>query len=64
MSLAELIASVRERRRRSEQQSYEQGAQIMRRLHELLDVPTHTIEALSPNTGSVGQRALEIADKL
>jgi len=42
MSPKELFASIRERRRRSAQQSYEQGAQIRRRLQELLAVPTLT----------------------
>jgi hypothetical protein len=39
MSPAELFASIRERRRRSEQQSCEEGALLRRRLQELLDVP-------------------------
>ena len=39
MSLAQLFASIRERRRRSAQQPYEEGAQIRRRLQELLAVP-------------------------
>jgi hypothetical protein len=44
MSLGELFASIRERRRRSAQQSLEEGAQIMRRLQELLAVPAPTQE--------------------
>src|ERR1039458_9799322 len=40
MSLGQLLASIRERRRRSAQQPYEAGAQIRRRLQELLAVPT------------------------
>jgi len=39
MSLAQLFASIREHRRRSAQQTYEEGAQIKRRLQELLAVP-------------------------
>jgi hypothetical protein len=39
MSPAELFASIRERRRRSQQQSCEEGALLTRRLQELLDVP-------------------------
>jgi hypothetical protein len=42
MPLGELFASIRERRRRSAQQPYEEGAQIRRRLQELLAVPTPT----------------------
>jgi hypothetical protein len=44
MSLGDLFASIRERRRRSAQQSHEEGAQIRRRLQELLAVPTPTHE--------------------
>jgi hypothetical protein len=46
MSLGDLFASIRERRRRSAQQSSEKGAQIRRRLQELLTVPspTHVVE--------------------
>lgn len=40
MSLGELFASLTERRRRSAQQPYEEGAQIKRRLQELLAVPS------------------------
>jgi hypothetical protein len=36
--LGELFASIRERRRRSVQQRYEEGAQIRRRLQELLAI--------------------------
>ena len=39
MSLQALFVSMRARRRRSAQQSYEEGAQITRRLQELLAVP-------------------------
>jgi hypothetical protein len=42
MSLGELFASIRERRRRSVQQPYEEGAQIRRRLQELRAVPPPT----------------------
>ncbi len=49
MSPAELFASIRERRRRSEQQSYEEGAQLRRRLQELLDVPTPTQKIETPS---------------
>lgn len=42
MSLGELFASIRERRRRSAQQPYEEGAHIRRRLQELLVVPSPT----------------------
>ncbi len=44
MSPLKLFASIRERRRRSVEQSYEQGAQLMRRLQELLAVPAPTQE--------------------
>lgn len=44
MSLGELFASITERRRRSAQQPYEEGAQIKRRLQELLAVPSPTQE--------------------
>jgi len=40
MSPLKLFASMRERRRLAAQQSLEEGAQIMRRLQELLAVPT------------------------
>jgi hypothetical protein len=42
MSALKLFASIRERRRRSAQQSYEEGAQITKRVLELLAVPTPT----------------------
>jgi hypothetical protein len=42
VSLGTLFASIKERRRRSAEQSLEEGAQIMRRLQELLGVPTPT----------------------
>jgi hypothetical protein len=50
MSLGELLASISERRRRSAQQSYEKGAQITRRLQELLADPTPTQEVETPST--------------
>jgi hypothetical protein len=49
MSLGEWFASMRERRRRSAQQAYEEGAQITRRLQELLAVPTPTQEVETPS---------------
>ncbi len=49
MSPAELFASIRERRRRSEQQSCEEGAQLRRRLQELLGVPTPTQKVETPS---------------
>jgi hypothetical protein len=53
MLLAELFASIRERRRVSAQQSYEAGAQITRRLQELLSVPNPApVETASTNPGS------------
>jgi len=52
MSLGELFASIRERRRRSAQQSHEEGAQIMRRLQELLAVPTPTQEVAASFTNA------------
>jgi hypothetical protein len=54
MSLGELFASIRERRRRSAQQSCEEGARIIGRLQELLDVPapTHKVETPSTNASS------------
>ena len=54
MSLGELFASIRERRRLPAQQSCEEGARIIRRLHELLDVPapTHKVETPSTNATS------------
>jgi hypothetical protein len=52
MSLGDLFASIRERRRRSAQQSYEEGAQIIRRLQELLTVPTPTHEIEMPFTNA------------
>jgi hypothetical protein len=47
MSLGDLFASLTERRRRS-QQPYEEGAQIKRRLQELLAVPSSTQEVETP----------------
>jgi hypothetical protein len=42
MSPLKLFASIKERRRRSAQQPYEKGAQIRRRLQELVAFPTPT----------------------
>ena len=52
MSLAAMFASIREHRRRSAQQPYEEGAQIRRRLQELLAVPTPTQEVETPFTNA------------
>jgi hypothetical protein len=55
MSPRKLFASIRERCRRSTQPSTEEeGAEITKRVLELLAVPTPTqeIETLSPNAGS------------
>jgi hypothetical protein len=52
MSLGNLFASTRKRRRRSAQQSSEEGAQIRRRLQELLSVPTPTHEIEMPFTNA------------
>jgi len=54
MSLGELLASISERRRRSAQQSYEKGAQITRRLQELLadSTPKQEVETASTNACS------------
>jgi hypothetical protein len=50
MSLGELFASIKERRRRSAQQPYEKGAQIRRRLQELVAIPIPTqVETSSTN---------------
>jgi len=60
MSLGELFASITERRRRSAQQSHEEGAQIRRRLQELLGgVPTpgQTVETPSTNASSENEPA-------
>ncbi len=51
MLLAELFTSIKERRRLSAQQSYEEGAQITRRLKELLSVPNPTL-AETPSTNA------------
>ncbi len=48
MSPLKVFTSIRERRRRSAQQSLEEGAQIMRRLQELLAVPSPTQEVAAP----------------
>lgn len=52
MSLGALFASIRERRRRSAQQSYEEGALIMRRLQELRAVPMPMQEVAAPFTNT------------
>jgi len=52
MSLGELFASIRERRRRSAQQPYEAGAQIKRRLQELLAVPSLPQQIEGPYTNA------------
>jgi hypothetical protein len=50
MSLGELLASIREHRRDSAHQSTEEeGAQISRRVLELLAVPTPTQEVETPS---------------
>jgi hypothetical protein len=53
MSLGELFASITDRRRRSAQQSYQEGAQIKRRLQELLAVPSPTQEIEIPFSHAV-----------
>jgi hypothetical protein len=55
MSLGELFASIRERRRRPAQQAYEEGAQIRRRLQELLAVPSPTQEVKTTFTKARGE---------
>jgi hypothetical protein len=54
MSLVELFTLIKERRRRPARQlTDEEGAQITRRVRELLAVPTPTrVEAPPANTGS------------
>jgi hypothetical protein len=50
MSLGKLLASIRERRRRPAQQPYEEGAQLRKRLQELLAAPGPTqVEPRSTN---------------
>jgi hypothetical protein len=56
MSLGELLASISERRRRSAQQSYEKGAQITRRLQELLADPTPRQEVETPSTNGCSEK--------
>ena len=51
MSSLKLFASIRERRRRSAEQSHEEGAQITRRVLELLGVPTPT-QVVTPPTNA------------
>jgi hypothetical protein len=53
MSLGKLFASITERRRRSAQQPYEEGAQIKRRLQELLTVPSPTQRSKYPSATPV-----------
>ena len=48
MHVGELLASITEHRRRSAQQSDEEGAQIKRRLQDLLAVPSPTQEVETP----------------
>jgi hypothetical protein len=56
MSLGELLASIREHRRDSAHQSTEEeGAQISRRVLELLGVPTPTQEVERPSTNACGE---------
>jgi hypothetical protein len=50
MSPLKLFASIREHRRCLAQQSYEEGAQIARRVLDLLAVPTPTQEVETPST--------------
>jgi hypothetical protein len=59
LALGELFASIRERRRRSAQQSREEGAQLRRRLQELLGVPVleEQVETPSTNAGSENETA-------
>jgi hypothetical protein len=56
MSPRKLFASIRERCRRSAQQSTEEeGAQIKRRVVELLAVPTPTQKIEAPSTNACGE---------
>ena len=56
MSPQKLFAFIRERRRRSAQQpTEEEGAQISRRLRELLAVPAPTQEVETPSTNARGE---------
>ena len=50
MSLGKLLASIRERRRRPVQQPYEEGAQLRKRLQELLAAPSPTQANPAPPT--------------
>jgi hypothetical protein len=53
MSLRKLFAWMRERRRRAAQQRIEEeGAEISKRLRELLSVPTPTQEVARPSTNA------------
>ena len=54
MSLGELLASISERRHRP--QSYEDGAQITRRLQELLADPTPTQEVETHSTNACSEK--------
>jgi hypothetical protein len=64
MSPLRLFASIRERRRRSAQQSFEEGAVIKIRLQELLAVPTppdadvSSINARAENDPSMRMRPI------
>ena len=55
MSPRKLFASIRERCRRPAQQPFEEGAQISRRVLELLAVPIPTQEAETPSTIACGE---------
>jgi hypothetical protein len=55
MLLQGVFASIRERRRRSAEQSCEEGARIMRRLQELLAVPTPTQKTEMPPLNASGE---------
>jgi hypothetical protein len=50
LALGELFASIRERRRLSARQSHDEGAQIRRRLQELLGVPVSEQQVETPST--------------
>jgi hypothetical protein len=55
MLLKGVFASIRERRRRSGEQSCEEGARIMNRLHELLAVPMPTPKVEAPPLNTSGE---------
>ncbi len=50
LALGELFASIRDRRRLSGHQSHDEGAQIRRRLQELLGVPVSEQQVETPST--------------